>query len=224
MEEKRKASKSRIYWLNKRDIEEIGGLLFPDEEFRPVKGESAIWISNYARVLSKRKGKPRILKTVFQKGYQRLTLPQTIRGKRVKHRYYVHVLVAEAFCDIPKWVKPGERLEVHHIWAVNRLRDIAGINYASNLMYVPRKLHKAIDSIQEIAVKKNGNWIKMDFVSAAEYYGISPYNFLESFSNEKYKIPDRIRGKYQYYSTNIKMNNGRTVGIDIRIVRLRDAV
>lgn len=61
MEEKRKASKSRIYWLNKRDIEEIGGLLFPDEEFRPVKGESAIWISNYARVLSKRKGKPRIL-------------------------------------------------------------------------------------------------------------------------------------------------------------------
>lgn len=224
MEEKRKASKSRIYWLNKRDIEEIGGLLFPDEEFRPVKGESAIWISNYARVLSKRKGKPQILKTVFQKGYQRLTLPQTIRGKRVKHRYYVHVLVAEAFCDIPKWVKPGERLEVHHIWAVNRLRDIAGINYASNLMYVPRKLHKAIDSIQEIAVKKNGNWIKMDFVSAAEYYGISPYNFLESFSNEKYKIPDRIRGKYQYYSTNIKMNNGRTVGIDIRIVRLRDAV
>lgn len=37
--EKRKVSKSRVYWLNKRDINEIGGLLYPDEEFRPVKGE-----------------------------------------------------------------------------------------------------------------------------------------------------------------------------------------
>ena len=186
MEEKRKASKSRIYWLNKRDIEEIGGLLFPDEEFRPVKGESAIWISNYARVLSKRKGKPRILKTVFQKGYQRLTLPQTIRGKRVKHRYYVHVLVAEAFCDFPKWVKPGERLEVHHIWAVNRLRDIAGINYASNLMYVPRKLHKAIDSIQEIAVKKNGNWIKI--------MGFHHMNFWKHSQMKNTKFPIKSGG------------------------------
>ncbi len=220
--EKRKVSKSRVYWLNKRDINEIGGLLYPDEEFRPVKGESAIWISNYARVLSKRKGKPRILKTVFQKGYQRLTLPQTIRGKRVKHMYYVHVLVAEAFCDIPQWVKPGERLEVHHIFSVNRLYDIAGINYARNLMYVPRKLHKAIDSIQEIAVKQKEKWVKMDFVTAAEYYEISPYEFLESFANEKYKIPDKIRGKYQYYSKAIESENGKIVTTDIRIIRSSD--
>lgn len=224
MKEKRKVSKSRVYWLNKKDIKEIGGLLYSDEEFRPIKGESAIWISNYARVLSKRKGKPRILKTVFQKGYHRLTLPQSVRGKKVKHMYYVHVLVAQAFCEIPNWINPGDRLEVHHINSVDREKDIEGINYASNLVYVPRKLHKAIDSIREIAVNQNGKWVKMDFVTAAEYYGISPYNFLESFSNEKYKIPDRIRGKYQYYSLNIKMDNGRTVGIDIRIVRLRDAV
>lgn len=224
MKEKRKISKSRVYWLNKKDIELVGGLLYPDEEFRPVKGESSIWISNYARVLSKRKGKPRILKTVFQKGYHRLTLPQTIRGKREKHMYYIHVLVAQTFCEIPDWINPGDKLEVHHINSVDREKDIEDINYASNLMYVPRRLHKAIDSIQEIAVNQNGKWVKMDFVTAAEYYGISPYNFLESFSNEKYKIPDRIRGKYQYYSTNIKMDNGRTVGIDIRIVRLRDAV
>lgn len=48
MKEKRKISKSRVYWLSKKDIKEIGGLLYSDEEFRPVKGESAIWISNYA--------------------------------------------------------------------------------------------------------------------------------------------------------------------------------
>lgn len=158
MKEKRKISKSRVYWLNKKDIELVGGLLYPDEEFRPVKGESSIWISNYARVLSKRKGKPRILKTVFQKGYHRLTLPQTIRGKREKHMYYIHVLVAQTFCEIPDWINPGDKLEVHHINSVDREKDIEDINYASNLMYVPRRLHKAIDSIQEIAVNQNGKW------------------------------------------------------------------
>ena len=112
---------------------------------------------------------------------------------------------------------------MHHIKSVDREKDIEGINYASNLVYVPRKLHKAIDSIQEIAVKQNSKWIKMDFVRAAEHYGISPYEFLEAFANEKYKLPDRIRGKYQYYSPTIKMDNGRNVRIDIKIVRLRDA-
>ena len=69
--QKRKVSKSRIYQLYKRDIDTIGGLIYPDEKFLPVKGESAIWVSNYARLLSKRKGKPKILKTVFQKGCHR---------------------------------------------------------------------------------------------------------------------------------------------------------
>lgn len=220
----RKISKSRVYWLNKKDIELVGGLLYPDEEFRPVKGESSIWISNYARVLSKRKGKPRILKTVFQKGYHRLTLPQTIRGKREKHMYYIHVLVAQTFCEIPDWINPGDKLEVHHINSVDREKDIEEINYASNLMYVPRSLHKAIDSIQEIAVNQNGKWVKRDFVTAAEHYGISPYEFLGAFANEKYKTPDSIRGKYQYYSPTIKIDDERNVEIGVRIIRLRDAV
>ena len=72
-------------------------------------------LSNYARLLSKRKGNPKILKTVFQKGYQRVTLPQAMYGKQEKHMYYLHKLVAEAFCDIQSWVKPGDTIEVHHI-------------------------------------------------------------------------------------------------------------
>lgn len=112
---------------------------------------------------------------------------------------------------------------MHHINSVDRENDIEEINYASNLMYVPRKLHKAIDSIQEIAVKQNGRWIKMDFARAAEHYGISPYEFLEAFANEKYKTPDSIRGKYQYYSPTIKIDDERNVEIDVRIIRLRDA-
>lgn len=214
--------KSRCNYLTKKDIEFIGKVA-TDEEFRPVKGESAIWISNYSRVLSKRKGKPRILKTVFQKGYHRLTLPQYMRGKKVKHMYYLHVLVAEAFCDVPNWIKPEDKIEVHHIHSVDRKQDIEGINYAQNLMYVPRRLHKAIDSIPEISIKKNGLWVRMNFVEAAEYYGISPYCFIESFANEKYKIPDKVWGKYQYYSPTIKGEDDKNIKIDIRIVRLRDS-
>lgn len=116
--------KKRCNYLTKADIEAIGGKIAADEEFRHVKGETAIWVSNYARIISKRRGKARILKTVFQKGYHRLTLPQYMRGKKVKHMYYVHVLVAEAFCSIPKWIKPGDRLEAHHIHSVDRECDI----------------------------------------------------------------------------------------------------
>ena len=62
----------------------------------------------------------------------------------------------------------------------------------------------------------------MDFVTAAEYYGISPYEFLESFANEKYKIPDKIRGKYQYYSKAIESESSKNAIIDIRIIRSSD--
>ena len=215
--------KKRCNYLTRADMEAIGGKIATDEEFRHVKGETAIWVSNYARIISKRRGKARILKTVFQKGYHRLTLPQYMRGKKVKHMYYVHVLVAEAFCPIPEWIKPGDKLEAHHIHSVDRERDIDWINHASNLMHVPRKLHKAIDSLAEIAVRKNNTWVKKDFVSAAEYYGVSPYEFLGAFANEKKKIPDKIRGKYQYYKPAIENENGKTITLDIRIVRLRDA-
>ena len=95
-------AKMRSNYLSRADVETVGGKVAADEEFRHVKGETGIWISNYARVLSKRRGKPRILKTVFQRGYHRLTLPQYMHGKKIKTMYYVHVLVAQAFCDIPE--------------------------------------------------------------------------------------------------------------------------
>lgn len=215
--QKRKVSKSRIYQLYKRDIDAIGGLIYPDEKFLPVKGESAIWVSNYARLLSKRKGKPKILKTVFQKGYQRVTLPQAMYGKKEKHMYYLHNLVAQAFCDIPSWVKPGDKIETHHISRINHDKDIVGINFAKNLMYVPRKLHKAIDSIVEIDVKQGQKWVVMDYDKAAEFYGISPYDFINAIGNEKYQKPTAKRGKYQYY--NKEVGEETPVQINVRIVR-----
>lgn len=213
----RKVSKSRIYRLYKRDIDAIGGLIYPDERFLPVKGESAIWVSNYARLLSKRKGKPKILKTVFQNGYQRVTLPQAMYGKQKKHMYYLHKLVSEAFCDIPSWIKPGDKIETHHKKKINRDKDIIGINYANNLIYVPRKLHKAIDSISEIAVKQGKKWVTIDYEKAAEFYEISPYDFVQAIGNEKFQKPTAKRGKYQYY--NKKIGKETPVQINVRIVR-----
>lgn len=212
----------RSNYLSRADVEAVGGKVSADEEFRHVKGETGIWISNYARVLSKRRGKPRILKTVFQRGYHRLTLPQYMHGKKIKTMYYVHVLVAQAFCDIPSWIYPGERVEIHHKNSVNRECDIAGINNATNLMYVPRRLHKAIDSIAEISVNHKNSWRKMNFIQAAAYYGISPYEFLGSFANEREKRPDKTYGKYQYYSPTIKTEDEREVKIEVRIVRIRE--
>lgn len=88
-------------------------------------------------------------------------------------------------------------------------------------MYVPRTLHKAIDSIDEIAIKKDDIWNIVNFVEAAKYYEISPYTFFESFINEKHNPPDKMKGKYQYYAPVITIED-KKIKLDLRIVRRRD--
>lgn len=224
-----KNPKLRVLSLLKKDIQLIGGLIAPDEEFRSIKGESAVWISNYGRVISKRKGKPRLLQPILNKSknpdanqYWRLYLPQTIRGKHVKRCYYIHRLVAETFLDIPDWIKENDLLDIHHIRKIRGNEYDPMINSYKNLMFIPRKIHAAVDSISEIAVRVNSVWKKMDFIQASNYYGLTPYNFMEAIGNEKYKVPDRIRGKYQYYRSVVTTDDGNVVSIDVRIVRTRD--
>jgi len=226
---KSKNPKIRVNAISSKDITAIGGIIAPDEEFRPIKGESAVWISNYGRVLSKRKSKPRLLQPILNRSknpdanqYWRLHLPQTVRGKRVKHCYYIHRLVAETFLDVPEWIKENELLDVHHIRKIKGNENDPMINSYKNLMFVPRKIHAAVDSISEIAVKINGLWKKMDFIQASEYYGLTPYSFMEAIGNEKYKVPDRTRGKYQYYHSVVETDDGNSVLIDVRIIRTRD--
>lgn len=208
-------------YLTKADIKAIGGKITSDEVFKRVKGETGIWVSNYARLISKRRRKPRLLKTVFNNGYRQVSLPHKKYGKMIIKTYYLHILVAKAFCSKPSWAKSNNKLEVHHIKPVDRVNDIPGINNASNLMYVPRTLHKAIDAISEIAVNQDGMWVKMNFTKAAEYYGVTPYDFLNSFANESNTKPNKVEDKYQYYSTTIDCGDNKIVNIDIRIIRRR---
>lgn len=202
----------RVYYLNKSDIDKVGGLLYEDEEFRKFPGESALWISQYGRIISKRKRHPRLLSTVFQKGYYRITLPFGKYGVTGKHMYYVHSVVAEVFCNLPEWIHEKDKIEVHHIEPVDRVEGDRKLHYASNLMYVPRKLHKAFDTILKIDIKLNSKWVTKDLVTAAEALDMSPYEIIEEIGNEKKKPPIKTKGIYSYYMVN---------GAEVRIVRRR---
>ena len=206
-------SKIRRNYLTKKDIKLIGGLIAEDEVFRPVEGESALWISNYARILSKRKKNPRILKTIFQKGYHRIKLPQKMYGKAIAPTYYVHVLVARAFCEIADWIKQSDAIEVHHIKKINRDCEIKGMDYAENLMWIPRKIHKAVDQIKTIQIYRNGKWREYDFVTAAVMFGVTPYEFIEAIQINE---PTKVEDNYNYYDMMVN-SDGRSVYINCKI-------
>ena len=205
--------KIRRNYLTKKDIKIVGGLVAPDEEFRCVEGESALWISNYGRLLSKRKKNPRILKTVFQNGYHRISLPQRMYGKSIAPTYYIHVLVAKAFCPVAEWIRQSDAIEVHHINKVNRNRDILENDYANNLMWIPRKIHRAVDQIESIELCINGKWEVKDFVTAAEHMQMCPYGFIEMLQKNE---PSKVVSQYIYYDMIIN-DEGKPKSIDCRI-------
>lgn len=211
--------KNRINYLAKKDICAIGGLIAPDEEFRAVEGESAIWISNYGRVISKRQKNARLIKSHFQNGYYRTTFVQVMYGKTVRHMYYLHVLVGKAFLHPAKWIKEDDKIEIHHIKRIAKDNKDKSLHYANNLVYVPRRLHKAIDSIEHIFVKHGKKWLEMGYDVASEYYDLSPYEFLNAFGNEKKHKPTSRKNGYQYYKIEIESENGRITPINIKIKR-----
>lgn len=211
--------KNRINYLALKDIRAVGDLIATDEEFRHVEGETAIFVSNYGRIISKRRGNPRLIKSQFQNGYYRVTLPQYMYGKSVKHMYYVHFLVGRAFLHQAKWIKIDDKIEIHHINRIAKDNKDRSLHYASNLVYVPRKLHKAIDSIEHIFVKHGKNWLEMGYEEASEYYDLSPYDFLNSFGNEKKHKPTSKKNGYQYYKIDVISDDGRITPINLKIKR-----
>lgn len=157
--------------LYKKDIKEVGGLIAPDEEFRKAKGIRSVYVSNYGRVISKRVGKPRLLKSHFSNGYHSITVENGTK----RNCYFVHILVAKAFIDVPDWIESGKRKEVHHIKKVDRKCETENSHHINNLCWLPPKIHRLVDKIEEVAVNIDGQYVPMDFVKVAEYYGISPY-------------------------------------------------
>ena len=208
--------KNRRTRLTQKDIQAVGGLIAEDEIFKPVKGESGIYVSNYARLLSLRRTQPHLITPQFRAGYYIVTLQQTMYGKPKSHRYSLHRLVADAFVEKPHWIKPDDKTEVHHIEKIDKEKPIDGINNADNLMWIPSKLHKIVDMIETLYIKKKGKWHKCDFLEASIYYNMSPYDFLYSISGNRRSKPTRKYGKYYYYHKIVE-HDGIETEINVKV-------
>ncbi|MCD8015926.1 MAG: hypothetical protein LUG99_22770 [Lachnospiraceae bacterium] len=200
---KRCNRKSRSYVLTNKMVIEAGGLLATDEVFLPFPNESAVWISNYGRILSGRHKKAKILKPFIKNGYHKIRFCYSDYGKIKRKSYLVHRVVAELFVPIGDWIHSEDidTLQVHHIKAVDRDNPAQEQDYASNLQWVPKQLHHAIDKIHKIQVQSNGEWRQKNFVKASKMLGVSPYQFFGKICGANKELPlSRDRNGWEYYS------------------------
>ena len=87
--------------FTKKDIEAIGGLISPDERFVPVKAQPGWFISNHARLASKRRnGTAVLIRTFFINGYETVVTYSTLSGSRKPKMFMIHNLVATAFVNL----------------------------------------------------------------------------------------------------------------------------
>lgn len=145
----------------------VGDYVRTDETFKDIIGyEEYYQISNYGTVKSKKRlssccyGKQRVLKEKIiysspdKCGYLRIMLSKN--GD--KKRFYIHELVAQAFCNNYKKGKI-----IHHIDYDNQN------NYYKNLYICDRKEHTTIHNLTDTLIRKlikNGS-IKFD---GGKYY------------------------------------------------------
>lgn len=201
--------------FTKKDIATIGGLIALDEKFVPVKKQPGWFISNYARLASKRKnGTAVLIRTFFVNGYETVVTYSTLSGSRKPQMFMIHNLVATAFVSVPKWIRENEIIEVHHKRKVNHNEREYGTDFATNLTYLPKTIHKTVDVVREIGVCRRGLYENMDFVSAAFEMGIDPYALVDVLRQE----PDAIEDDYKYYDCLINYE-GKPVDLEFRIIR-----
>ena len=81
--------------FTKKDVATIGGLISPDERFVPIKAQPGWFISNYARLASKRRnGIAVLIRTYFVNGYETVVTYSTLSGSRMPKMFMIHNLVA----------------------------------------------------------------------------------------------------------------------------------
>lgn len=171
--------------FTKKDVATIGGLISPDERFVPIKAQPGWFISNYARLASKRRnGIAVLIRTYFVNGYETVVTYSTLSGSRMPKMFMIHNLVATDF--------------------------------ATNLTYLPKTIHKTVDAVREIGVCHRGLYENMDFVSAAFSMGIDPYALADVLR----QVPDAVEDDYKYYDCLINYG-GMPVDLEFRIVRER---
>ncbi len=142
---RRNKENTKVYTVN--DIIQEIGLCAADEVFKPIVLNPQYFISNYARCVTTRKGKPRLLTPTLDKTYIRIEIT-TAKYKQVNIR--LHELVALHFCnslgyDINLFfdTKNRKKLHVHHIDG-NPLN-----NNAKNLVILSPSAHKRLERFRD---------------------------------------------------------------------------
>ena len=103
---------------------------------------------------------------------------------------------------------------MHHKRKVNHKEREYGTDFATNLTYLPKTIHKTVDAVREIGVCHRGLYEDMDFVSAAFSMGVDPYALADVLRQE----PDAIEDDYKYYDCLINYG-GKPVDLEFRIIR-----
>ena len=200
--------------LSESDLKKIGGLVDPGEVFAPVESQKGWYISNFGRLISFRRNEPCVMKTFFRNGYEYIITRNTVNGKRIATQHAIHKMVADAFLEVPDWIKEGDVIEIHHFEKVNKKKRIPFIHRAENLGHAPKCIHRVIDAVEEVAIYENDKYESYEFIEASFKLGIDPYQLADIVREEA----DLIVGRYMYYYRTIKRGN-KAVDINIRVKR-----
>lgn len=119
------------------------------EEWSSISGYPGYTVSSKGRVCSEMRGKPRILRTFYSHGYERVTLVCAETKKRTKH--FIHRLVAMAFHGEPHDIA----LVVAHLDGdpTNNARDnLRWVTHEENCAH--KYLHGTLLQGQQLATAK----------------------------------------------------------------------
>ena len=129
--------------ISEKTVNEEIEKIAEDEVFKRVKGYPRYFISNYGRAVSVCSGKPEIIKQHIRgrlNPYCYINARRYYGKTRKEKKLYIHQLVAFAFCYNPLKGFNIKNIDVHHLDG-DRLN-----NKASNLMILPRNIHKLIET------------------------------------------------------------------------------
>ncbi len=201
-------------YLTKIDIENIGGRIAFDEDFKKILGQPGFFISNYGRVVSKRQSKAKLIKSGYYHGYERFSTQRTKNGRSKRYDFRVHALVAAAFVEIPQWINEEDysNLQVHHYRKVSREVRVYGLNTANNLTYLPEAVHKFLHKHEYVEIFISDCYKKYGFLDACKKLKITPYDLMYVMKTQ----PVKEEADYIYYSADVNRDNGSKITVQIR--------
>lgn len=201
-----------LYYMNCKDIQSIGGRVSYDESFKPVPGVAGFFISNCGRLVSKRQNETKLCSINIYNGYEYHNTKVKKYGKYRNCDLKIHRLVAECFVDIPDWIDEKDilTLEVHHLMKVSRCAKIYGLNYATNLIWLPRSVHKVLHQHERLEVLINGTYKPYGFLDACKKLKITPYDMVEVLKHKT------VSNGYNSYSATICRDDGSSIVVSVR--------